>query len=58
MTVSPDSSHVHEHAGENYRFCSAGCKTKFAADPERYLDPVRAEQAARQEAEALPPGTR
>jgi P-type Cu+ transporter len=25
------------HAGETYRFCSEGCRTKFAADPERYL---------------------
>src|SRR5262249_2985732 len=25
------------HAGETYHFCSEGCRTKFAADPERYL---------------------
>ena len=39
MTVKPDSPHVHAHEGFEYRFCSAGCKTKFAADPERYLAP-------------------
>ena len=26
-----------EHRGETYYFCSAGCRTKFSADPERYL---------------------
>jgi len=26
-----------EHAGLTYHFCSNGCRTKFAADPERYL---------------------
>jgi Cu+-exporting ATPase len=25
------------HAGHDYWFCSAGCRTKFAADPSRYL---------------------
>jgi len=58
MTVSPDGQHVHQHAGKDYRFCGAGCKTKFAADPERYLDPVKKEQAAAREAQASPPGTR
>ena len=37
MSVTTDSPHHHEHAGETHYFCSAGCKTKFAADPERYL---------------------
>jgi len=27
----------HEHDGVTYHFCSNGCRTKFAADPERYL---------------------
>ena len=39
MTVKPDSPHVHLHEGVEYRFCSAGCRTKFAADPERFLAP-------------------
>ncbi len=39
MTVKPDSPHVVEHGGQSYRFCSSGCRTKFAADPAKYLDP-------------------
>jgi P-type Cu+ transporter len=38
MTVDPaKSSHQADHAGETVHFCSAGCKAKFIADPERYL---------------------
>ena len=37
MTVKADSPHRHVHAGREYRFCGAGCRTKFAADPERFL---------------------
>ncbi|HEY9091990.1 heavy metal translocating P-type ATPase [Parasphingorhabdus sp.] len=38
MTVDPaKTAHHGEHQGSEYHFCSAGCKTKFAADPERYL---------------------
>jgi P-type Cu+ transporter len=38
MDVDPHTTkHRHEHAGRTYYFCSAGCRTKFAADPERYL---------------------
>ena len=25
-----------QHEGQTYYFCSAGCKSKFDADPERY----------------------
>ena len=28
-----------EHDGKTYYFCSKGCIAKFAADPEKYLDP-------------------
>ncbi len=38
VTVSATSLH-HRHHGEDFYFCGAGCKTKFAADPERYLNP-------------------
>ncbi len=38
MTVSPDSPHVAQHDGVDYRFCGAGCRQKFLADPARYLD--------------------
>jgi Cu+-exporting ATPase len=38
MDVDPHSTkHRHEHAGRTHHFCSAGCRAKFAADPERYL---------------------
>jgi Cu+-exporting ATPase len=37
MTVAPDSKHHTMHAGHDYRFCSAGCRAKFIADPARYV---------------------
>ncbi|MBK6451820.1 MAG: cadmium-translocating P-type ATPase [Proteobacteria bacterium] len=37
MTVATDSPHHAGHAGQEYRFCSAGCRSKFVADPTRYL---------------------
>ena len=34
MTVDPATSkHRFDHHGETFHFCSAGCRTKFAADP-------------------------
>jgi P-type Cu+ transporter len=39
MTVDPATSkHRFDHEGTTYHFCSAGCRTKFAADPAKYLD--------------------
>ena len=39
MTVDPTvSKHHAEHDGAAYHFCSAGCRTKFLADPARYLN--------------------
>src|SRR5216684_4372476 len=39
MTVNPATSqHRFDYRGETYHFCSAGCRTKFAADPQTYLD--------------------
>src|SRR5216683_2539853 len=39
MTVDPATSqHRFDYRGETYHFCSAGCRTKFAADPQTYLD--------------------
>src|SRR5437016_1401474 len=39
MTVDPATSkHRFDYQGETFHFCSAGCRTKFAADPARYLD--------------------
>ena len=40
MKVDPATSkHRFEHGGTTYHFCSAGCRTKFAADPDKYLAP-------------------
>ncbi|MEO0031193.1 MAG: hypothetical protein RIS94_951 [Pseudomonadota bacterium] len=40
MTVDPAKTPHHaSHAGAEWHFCSAGCRTKFIADPERYLTP-------------------
>ncbi|MBN8961871.1 MAG: heavy metal translocating P-type ATPase [Rhizobiales bacterium] len=40
MRVDPTTrKHVFDHDHTTYHFCSAGCRTKFAADPQRYLDP-------------------
>jgi Cu+-exporting ATPase len=39
MTVDPAASKpTCEHDGRVFHFCSAGCRSKFAADPARYLD--------------------
>jgi Cu+-exporting ATPase len=38
MSVDPATSKHHlTHHGESFHFCSAGCRTKFAADPAKYL---------------------
>ena len=50
MSVDPaTTAHRAAHDGEDYSFCSAGCRTKFIADPDRYL-------GARPEPEAVIPG--
>jgi len=50
MTVDPaKTAHHAGHDGEEFHFCSAGCRTKFLADPERYLS-----DAPRPEPEATP----
>jgi P-type Cu+ transporter len=51
MTVDPHKTpHRHAHHDRTYYFCGNGCRTKFAADPEKYLD----KKAPAPEA---PPGT-
>ena len=38
MTVDPATAkHRFDYEGETYYFCSAGCRTKFSADPAAYL---------------------
>jgi P-type Cu+ transporter len=40
MTVDPATSpHRHTHRRRLYHFCGAGCREKFAAEPEKYLHP-------------------
>ncbi|PKO82971.1 MAG: copper-translocating P-type ATPase [Betaproteobacteria bacterium HGW-Betaproteobacteria-11] len=43
MTVKPESPHASDLEGTHYRFCSKKCKTKFDADPRRFLDPKQEE---------------
>ena len=44
MTVDPQTTpHRAEFDGKPYFFCSAGCRTKFTAEPARYLDGRKAE---------------
>ena len=47
MSVDPTATaHRASHGGQDYFFCSAGCRTKFIGDPMRYLNPpVEAEPA-------------
>jgi len=52
MSVDPhNAKHRHDHDGRTYYFCSAGCRTKFMADPDKYLSP------GAREAEPVPEGT-
>jgi Cu+-exporting ATPase len=46
MKVDPSKSdRLFDHAGKTFHFCSAGCQTKFAANPESYLKPKAVEPA-------------
>jgi P-type Cu+ transporter len=50
MTVDPaKSTHRHAHDGHDYFFCCAGCRGKFAADPEKYLHLTTSPAAAQPE---------
>ncbi len=43
MDVDPHTAkHRANHAGRTYYFCCGGCRTKFEADPEKYLSKVEA----------------
>ncbi len=47
MDVDPATTQHHaEHDGHAYHFCSNGCRTKFVADPVRYLAPAAPAEAA------------
>jgi len=57
MTVDPSAGQPrYEHAGTTYHFCCESCRTKFAADPQHYLDPEQKARAAQAE-KAAPKGT-
>jgi Cu+-exporting ATPase len=44
MTVNPPTKAGSiEHDGTTYHFCSDGCRERFAADPEKYLNPGEAD---------------
>ena len=41
MTVDPATTAHHASYGDrDFHFCSSGCRAKFVADPERYLNPT------------------
>ena len=43
MTVARNSPHRAQHGGREFSFCSGGCRKKFLADPQRYLDQATAQ---------------
>ena len=46
MNVDPATAkHHHTHQGHDYFFCSAGCRTKFIAAPQKYLSPQQPKAA-------------
>ncbi|MEG3184331.1 heavy metal translocating P-type ATPase [Lysobacter erysipheiresistens] len=46
MQVDPaTSAHHTKHAGETYHFCSARCRERFVATPDKYLSPSEPEPA-------------
>src|SRR3954471_23669479 len=52
MTVDPHKTpHRHSYRGHPHYFCSAGCRSKFAADPEKYP------AGHQREAKPIPEGT-
>ena len=48
MTVDPSTAKGGSatHAGHAYHFCSNGCREKFVANPQHYLDRVSAQEGA------------
>ena len=53
MIVTADSRQVHQHSGQEFRFCSEHCQRKFAHDPEAFIhatDPVCGMQVERAQA--------
>ena len=47
MSVDPHTAkHRADHRGRSYYFCSAGCRTKFVGDPQKYLSDREPETVA------------
>ena len=46
MTIKPEAAkpkgNWYQYQGQAYYFCSAGCKAKFEAEPQKYLKPAHA----------------
>ena len=46
MQVDPATSKHHaQHAGDEYHFCSARCRERFIADPQKFLTPSEPDPA-------------
>ena len=56
MSVKTDSPHRHLYGGRTYHFCSAPCREKFAAEPQRYQQGA-GESPAKPMHTAAPTGT-
>ena len=53
MQIDPAKTpHHHVHDGRTYYFCSAGCRSKFVADPEKYRHGAAVKPAAPPEPKA------
>ena len=46
MSVTAETPHRFEHLGQRYYFCSAKCRARFAAEPEKYLTSIGVPVAA------------
>lgn len=62
MTVTDQSPNIFNYKGKPVYFCSAGCKTKFATDPAKYLAKDSSSETPKSEknpipSEAVPTGT-
>jgi P-type Cu+ transporter len=48
------AKHKSDYAGQSYYFCSAGCREKFAGNPQKYLLPMHSAREAHGAVEMLP----
>jgi Cu+-exporting ATPase len=59
MTVEiATAKHTHDHDGHTFYFCNPRCKTRFADDPPRYLEPEQRAAAEATAAKAVPAGAK